>query len=593
MEKSLKKGEFYNKTNIIKQLLNNISPSICMAKWFQVSLHLPQGKTHSCYHPPAHKIPINEIKLNSSALHNTIEKKEERRKMKEGTRPAGCNFCWNTEDLNFTSDRHYRACEYFDLNWAWAQDKLEEINRNPYDYDPKPSYVEVNFNQACNLKCMYCSPHLSKTWEEEIIENGPYTLYDRTHNDLRYLDMPISTAEKDNPYVNAFWEWLPQIYNDLRVFRMTGGEPLMDKNTFRMLDYVYKNPHPLLELSITSNLCPPDPKLLDKFIEKVNLISSSFDTNFNKVKESNLNLINVKFYVPNEDDSIMPHLRKRYLVEESVQGKNILSNLERISENNINDNFDETGLDKNTGAFIYSEYFHKLGNEYISSNYSTKNVMVYISLDSVGNQAEYIRHGLHYETLTKNIDQLLTNTHNVTISFINTFNILSLPNLKGFLEYILYLRKTYNEEFQKNNIVKFDHLRHHNFVPKQLIWFDTPYLEYPDWFSIQIIKDYPELIKFIEDAIVFMEQNVSISQNSEIKSEHVPGFKLYEVNRMKRNLEWCKLGTNDVDTKMKNFYTYFKEYDKRKNLSFVKIFPDLENFYNTCKLKYLEDKREK
>jgi len=41
-----------------KDKLNTISTSMCMAKWLQVSLHLPQGLTQSCYHPPTHKIPI-------------------------------------------------------------------------------------------------------------------------------------------------------------------------------------------------------------------------------------------------------------------------------------------------------------------------------------------------------------------------------------------------------------------------------------------------------------------------------------------------------------------------------------------------------
>jgi hypothetical protein len=38
---------------------------------------------------------------------------------------------------------------------------------------------------------------------------------------------------------------------------MIGGEPLMDKNTFRMFDYVKEHPSEKLHLSITSNCCPP------------------------------------------------------------------------------------------------------------------------------------------------------------------------------------------------------------------------------------------------------------------------------------------------------------------------------------------------
>ena len=39
--------------------------------------------------------------------------------------------------------------------------------KDGYSGNPLPRYVEVNFNQACNLKCAYCSPHLSTEWQKE------------------------------------------------------------------------------------------------------------------------------------------------------------------------------------------------------------------------------------------------------------------------------------------------------------------------------------------------------------------------------------------------------------------------------------------
>ena len=47
---------------VTRDKLNALSPSMCMAKWLQVSLHLPQGRTHSCFHPPTHPIPLDELK---------------------------------------------------------------------------------------------------------------------------------------------------------------------------------------------------------------------------------------------------------------------------------------------------------------------------------------------------------------------------------------------------------------------------------------------------------------------------------------------------------------------------------------------------
>ena len=81
--------------------------------------------------------------------------------------------------------------------------------------------------------------------------------------------MPLRVAQKENPYVTAFWKWWPELYKNLEVFRMTGGEPLMDSNTFKVLDYVYENPNAWLEMSLTSNMCPPKPILMDMLISKL------------------------------------------------------------------------------------------------------------------------------------------------------------------------------------------------------------------------------------------------------------------------------------------------------------------------------------
>ena len=133
-----------------KKQLDEISPTMCYAKWSQVSMHLTNGKTHSCYHPPTHSIDVNELKTNPSALHNTKEKKEQRALMLKGERPEGCSYCWNIEDTGARSDRVYRSGEY------WAQNAREEIKNAGWDGNINPRYVEVNFNQACNFKCSYC-----------------------------------------------------------------------------------------------------------------------------------------------------------------------------------------------------------------------------------------------------------------------------------------------------------------------------------------------------------------------------------------------------------------------------------------------------
>ena len=235
-------------------LLNKVSSSFCLAKWYNVSLHIPTGRTQSCYHPPIHPIPLAELADNVDALHNTKHKKEQRKMMLAGERPSECSFCWEIEDSSKNlSDRAYRS------NDVYREGLIEEAIALGDSGNPNPRYVEVNFSQACNFKCSYCSPHLSSAWMQDVQKNGAIILSDRWHNDMTWMKNTNMWPDNkpDNPYLVAFWEWLPKIYPTLQTFRMTGGEPLMDKNTFKMFEYVKSHPKKELHLSITSNCCPP------------------------------------------------------------------------------------------------------------------------------------------------------------------------------------------------------------------------------------------------------------------------------------------------------------------------------------------------
>ena len=65
--------------NEVKKQLNDVGCGFCLAKWTQVTIHLLNGTTHSCHHPIPHKIPLEEIKNNPKALHNTNFKKQQRK----------------------------------------------------------------------------------------------------------------------------------------------------------------------------------------------------------------------------------------------------------------------------------------------------------------------------------------------------------------------------------------------------------------------------------------------------------------------------------------------------------------------------------
>ena len=65
----MNKGDLVNKDfksiflSSAEEMKANLGPAMCLAKWKQVSLHLPTGLNNSCYHPPLHAIPVSYTHL--------------------------------------------------------------------------------------------------------------------------------------------------------------------------------------------------------------------------------------------------------------------------------------------------------------------------------------------------------------------------------------------------------------------------------------------------------------------------------------------------------------------------------------------------
>jgi hypothetical protein len=206
---------------------------------------------------------------------------------------------------------------------------------------------------------------------------------------------------------------------------------------------------------------------------------------------------------------------------------------------------------------------------------------LFISVDSVDNQANYIRTGLDFQKMKTNVNRFLDETANTTVTFINTFNVLSVPKIKDYLQYILDLRLQYSKEKQgvKHIPIYDPNYTHPDYeiYPRQRIWFDLPILRYPDWQSITILPK--EFDDYIIDAIAFMKENNN--------TDNFVGFYDFEIAKLERNLQIMQdrvaVSKEQLQVNRKNFYTFFQQYDKRNSLSFTETFPELAEFYISCK----------
>ena len=162
----------------------------------------------------------------------------------------------------------------------------------------------------------------------------------------------------------------------------------------------------------------------------------------------------------------------------------------------------------------------------------------------------------------KNFDTYMTKTR-MPLTFMVTFNILTVTNFTKLLEKFLYWRKKYNSNDQNK---------------WQRIRFDTPYLKEPLQYDMNILPK--------DEFIPYMEKHLEyISNNLDDMDRHK--FSVLEYEKFRRVVDYMKstdYAVEKLTEGRRDFYNWFTEYDRRRGTDFVKTFPELENFYFDCRI---------
>jgi len=254
------------------RMIDPVSESFCGAKWYNATIWLGHGGTTSCHHPPAHQIDLEEIKTNPSAIHNTKHKKKMREMMINGQRPKECEYCWKIEDMGKDADGNDPVSDRVYKTVIYQDNDLRKAASMPTSPDVNLTTLEIACNRTCQLACSYCNPAFSSTWVKDIRNNGGYHGIKsdaRGHfiDDAPYAE-PFDEGE-NNPYVDAFWRWWPELSKELEEIRVTGGEPLMTPDIYQLFDWFETTDEPNKEhmrFAINSNLMAKE-SLLNKLIE--------------------------------------------------------------------------------------------------------------------------------------------------------------------------------------------------------------------------------------------------------------------------------------------------------------------------------------
>lgn len=170
----------------------------------------------------------------------------------------GCEYCGDIEAVGGSSDRQF-------------QNQIPDVYPRSLDSDPTaisvdPAILEVFFSNTCNFKCVYCEASLSSALQVE---------------DFRYSGPVIPPKFSDigpnlyKDFVPKFWEWFYQHSHSLMRMQVLGGEPFLQRDLIKLLDFFDRTPHPRLEFNVVTNLGIPHTVLRGIAEKMANLINQN------------------------------------------------------------------------------------------------------------------------------------------------------------------------------------------------------------------------------------------------------------------------------------------------------------------------------
>lgn len=204
---------------------------------------------HLCVHTKSHYSPCcqgnyensndyedwrdtNMFELNQTHIHQKY-----RDQMLAGIWPDGCKICKIKEESGVISRRQVSI------------DKFPNIDYNSTDI----KYIDIKFNNVCNLACRMCNPAQSSMLFDEFVgKKMPYHM----RNPDGWNDEDFQEKDKELLVKQL-------ITRGLEILKVTGGEPFASKEFMNIINWcVEKDYAKNLSLELTTNATKINKKLI-------------------------------------------------------------------------------------------------------------------------------------------------------------------------------------------------------------------------------------------------------------------------------------------------------------------------------------------
>ena len=249
-----------------------VSPTLCTHLWSHAVVDIAKKKVRACCKTPSHQLTKAEIQNEKEKIFlNLPYMIENRQQMLNGGKPSSCSTCWKLEENGIKSFRTESE------DWKSYVSGLGKSFDDPsLKYSFNPNNLDIQLDNYCDLKCIYCNEEFSSQWENENNKHGlmPYEFRPN-----------LNKSEELSEFNALFFSWFEKVKMGLERIAFLGGEPLISPIFYDYLERIIssygENFPKKLDINIITNLNTP-PKNFEKFV--------SFLLRFNQLVTFNINI---------------------------------------------------------------------------------------------------------------------------------------------------------------------------------------------------------------------------------------------------------------------------------------------------------------
>lgn len=185
----------------------------CTAPWNGLTIR-EDGKVKTCCVGRTTLGDLNQVSIHDIRKSTTLNQIQQDM-LSNNPNLDNCQLCINQENQNGLATLRQHYLKYY-----------PEIDARKHSL----KFIDVRWNNSCNLGCLYCSTTFSSTWEKRLHQ--------------------VKKISPKKAYQDELLDWILEEVNDIKEIMLVGGEPMLMKQNYALLSRV----PPSCKISIITNL---------------------------------------------------------------------------------------------------------------------------------------------------------------------------------------------------------------------------------------------------------------------------------------------------------------------------------------------------